>query len=65
MHETDALYCPVPLFDATGFLRDPQQWSESLAELIARHDAVELTPAHWRLIRALREFEVEVLHDGT
>ncbi|MBT9612419.1 MAG: TusE/DsrC/DsvC family sulfur relay protein [Burkholderiales bacterium] len=43
-------------FDRTGFLNDPAQWNEAIAEEIARQDEVgPLTPTHWQIIRYLRE----------
>lgn len=45
----------VPDFDEDGFLRNPQQWSETIARCIALRDGVgELTQAHWDIIRTLR-----------
>ena len=38
-----------------GFLTEPAQWSEDLAPELARLIGLELTDAHWRLIRFLRE----------
>lgn len=55
MHAREVTHSPVPVFDSQGFLSDPQQWNESLAADIARHDGLVLTPAHWRVIHALRE----------
>jgi TusE/DsrC/DsvC family sulfur relay protein len=55
MYANESSFCPVPVFDPEGFLSDAQPWDESLAETIARRDGLELTPAHWLVIRALRE----------
>ena len=55
MNVDEASFCPVPVFDREGFLSDAQQWDEALAATIARRDGLVLTPAHWRVIRALRE----------
>jgi dissimilatory sulfite reductase related protein len=42
--------------DAEGFLTDPQQWSEPLAEAIAAENGIqELTPRHWLVVRFMRE----------
>jgi tRNA 2-thiouridine synthesizing protein E len=38
-----------------GFLTEPDQWSEDLAPELAHLIGLELTDAHWRLIRFLRE----------
>jgi TusE/DsrC/DsvC family sulfur relay protein len=43
-------------FDADGFIKNPRQWNEDLAELIAEADGIgELTAEHWRVIHYLRE----------
>jgi len=42
--------------DAEGFLTDPAQWSEEVAEEIARASGIpELSPRHWQVIRFMRE----------
>jgi TusE/DsrC/DsvC family sulfur relay protein len=42
--------------DAEGFLTDPQQWNEQLAEQIARENGIpELTARHWLVINFMRE----------
>ena len=42
--------------DAEGFLADPTQWSEELAEEIARGNGIpELTDRHWLVVRFMRE----------
>ena len=42
--------------DAEGFLTDPQQWNEGLAEQIAHENGVpELTDRHWLVVRFMRE----------
>ena len=42
--------------DAEGFLTDPQQWNDEIAEAIARDAGiVELTPRHWQVVRFMRE----------
>jgi dissimilatory sulfite reductase related protein len=38
-----------------GFLTDPTAWDESLGEELARLIGIEMTEAHWTLIRFLRE----------
>jgi dissimilatory sulfite reductase related protein len=43
-------------FDEVGLLRNPDTWSEYLAEQIARQDGIgELTDAHWKIIFSLRD----------
>jgi TusE/DsrC/DsvC family sulfur relay protein len=42
--------------DADGFLTDPQQWNEQIAEQIARENGVpELTDRHWLVVNFMRE----------
>jgi TusE/DsrC/DsvC family sulfur relay protein len=42
--------------DAEGFLTDPEQWNEQLAEAIARENGIpELTERHWLVVKFTRE----------
>jgi dissimilatory sulfite reductase related protein len=42
--------------DAEGFLTDPQQWNERIAEQIAAENGIpELTDRHWLVVRFMRE----------
>jgi TusE/DsrC/DsvC family sulfur relay protein len=41
--------------DAEGFMTDLEEWSEPLAESLARQIGLELTPEHWKAIRFLRK----------
>ena len=38
-----------------GFLTDPNEWSEDLAVTLAAQIGIQLTDAHWKAIRFLRE----------
>lgn len=42
--------------DKQGYLLAHQDWSEALAPILAEQDGLELTPAHWEVIRFVREF---------
>jgi len=42
--------------DKQGYLLDFNDWQEELAELIAEQDNIELSPAHWEVIRFVRNF---------
>ena len=42
--------------DGQGFLIDPCQWDEAIAEKISMDLNVELTPIHWILIRYVRSY---------
>ncbi len=42
--------------DAEGFLTEPTQWTEAIAEEIARDNGIpELTDRHWLVVRFMRE----------
>jgi TusE/DsrC/DsvC family sulfur relay protein len=41
--------------DAEGFLTDPGEWNEDLAVVLAQNIGIELTDAHWKVLRFLRE----------
>ncbi|HMO11042.1 MAG TPA: TusE/DsrC/DsvC family sulfur relay protein, partial [Actinotalea sp.] len=41
--------------DAEGFMTVPSEWDEGIAAVLAGNIGVELTEAHWRIIRFLRE----------
>jgi TusE/DsrC/DsvC family sulfur relay protein len=42
--------------DAEGFLTNPEQWNEQIAEQIACENGIaELTPRHWLVVRFMRE----------
>lgn len=42
--------------DQQGYLLDFNLWNEELASLIAKQDDIELTEAHWEVIRFVRQF---------
>jgi dissimilatory sulfite reductase related protein len=42
--------------DAEGFLTDPAQWNEQIAEAIAAQNGIpELTRRHWLVVRFMRD----------
>ena len=45
--------------DSEGYLVDRGQWSEDFARAQARAEGLPLTPAHWEVIRFLREHYAE------
>lgn len=47
------------LFDTEGFLINLADWSESLAQEIALQENISLTPEHFEIIHALRDFYQE------
>jgi len=42
--------------DFEGYLVDPSQWSERVAEALAREERIVLTEEHWAVIRFMREY---------
>jgi tRNA 2-thiouridine synthesizing protein E len=49
------------LFDEDGLIRDFASWSESLGETLAQDARIgQLTEAHWKIIRAMREHYANV-----
>ena len=45
--------------DADGYLKDSQQWSETLAEAIAAKEQITLSPEHWEVVHFVRHFYLE------
>jgi tRNA 2-thiouridine synthesizing protein E len=41
--------------DAEGFMTEYDEWSEELAQNLAANIGIDLTDAHWKAIRFLRE----------
>ncbi|HEX6327368.1 MAG TPA: TusE/DsrC/DsvC family sulfur relay protein [Jiangellaceae bacterium] len=41
--------------DAEGFMTEYDEWDENLAVVLANQIGIELTDAHWKVIRFLRE----------
>jgi tRNA 2-thiouridine synthesizing protein E len=41
--------------DAEGFMTEYDEWTEQLAQNLAGNIGIELTDAHWKAIRFLRE----------
>ena len=42
--------------DSEGYLVQGDDWSEDFARALARAEGLELTPAHWEVIRFLRAY---------
>ncbi len=43
--------------DGHGYLTDPQDWTQSFAEYVAREEGLLLTARHWELIDWIRAEE--------
>jgi TusE/DsrC/DsvC family sulfur relay protein len=42
--------------DFEGYLVDPSQWNEQVAEELARQEHIVLADEHWAVIRFMREY---------
>jgi tRNA 2-thiouridine synthesizing protein E len=52
---TEALAAtPVEVNDE-GFFLHPEQWTEEMVPELARREGIELTDAHWHVIRFMRQ----------
>ncbi|WP_279156695.1 sulfurtransferase TusE [Obesumbacterium proteus] len=45
--------------DAQGYLLNSSDWSEVLVPLLAMEEGIELSEAHWEVVRFVREFYLE------
>ena len=50
---------PLPTLDEEGYLVEPGEWNEAIAERLARSENVTLTDAHWDVIRFMRDYYEE------
>jgi TusE/DsrC/DsvC family sulfur relay protein len=42
--------------DEEGYLVDPSDWNEQVAEALARREQISLAADHWTVIRFMREY---------
>ena len=42
--------------DAEGYLINPNDWNESVAEQLASGEGVRLTDEHWRVLKFMRDY---------
>ena len=52
----EAAGVPGPETDAEGYLRRREDWTPELATALAAADGIELTEAHWEVMRFLQEY---------
>ena len=45
--------------DEEGYIQDISLWTRDLAELIARHENIEMTGDHWEVVTLLRDYYEE------
>jgi len=55
MNTLNVAGCSLAL-DKDGYLSDLQDWSEAVAEALARREELELSAEHWEILRLLRDF---------
>lgn len=55
MNTLNVAGCNLAL-DKDGYLADLQDWSEEVAEALARREELELSAEHWEILRLLRDF---------
>lgn len=48
-----------PPVDAEGYLINPEDWTEDVAETFARDEDIALTDEHWIAIRFMRDYYAE------
>jgi TusE/DsrC/DsvC family sulfur relay protein len=46
----------APPIDDEGYLVDPADWNEQVAEELARRERIVLADEHWAVIRFMREY---------
>lgn len=47
------------LTDKLGYLKNYQDWQEDMVPFLAEQEGIELTDAHWEVVRFVREFYLE------
>ena len=47
------------LIDEEGYLIDPLKWNESVADVFARQEDIQLTKDHWDAIHFMRQYYEE------
>ena len=46
----------APTLDKEGYLRELTDWNEAVAIFLAQQENINLSPAHWEIIKLLRSF---------
>jgi tRNA 2-thiouridine synthesizing protein E len=49
----------MPALDSEGYLIEPGDWNESVAQELARHIDIALDEDHWYVIRFMRAYQAE------
>ncbi len=45
--------------DSEGYLTDPEDWDESVAQTLAAEEGIELDTAYWPVLQFMREYWVD------
>lgn len=59
MNQAIATMTELPERDAEGYLVDPADWNEEVAQALAQEENIELNDDHWDAIRFMRDFYEE------
>lgn len=46
----------LPATDDEGYLIDPDDWNDDVAEALARREGIALTDLHWQVLRYMRGY---------
>lgn len=49
----------MPARDAEGYLLEPADWNEEVAEVLAGEENIQLNADHWDVIRFMRDYHEE------
>jgi len=55
-YDCDPLMMSAPNIDPEGYLVDPAEWTEQIAERFAKEERITLTDEHWAIIRFMRDY---------
>jgi len=47
---------PAPALDKEGYLQELGEWDEDVATILAQKENINLSAAHWEIIKLLRSF---------
>jgi len=66
MNQATAPVVSMPERDAEGYLVEPGDWNEELAQVLAQEENIQLTDDHWDTIRFMRDYfeEHQVIADA-
>ena len=59
MEQATDLATVMPERDAEGYLIEPGEWNEDVAQLLAKEENIQLNNDHWDVLRFMREFYEE------